>query len=79
MHLRTTDPIESTFSSVKLRSWVTRGASSSAAGPARVFKLTGSAQTRRRAITTPRLAALVRNGARFERGVLIEREQVVAA
>ncbi|MFF2166495.1 hypothetical protein ACFVWP_38240 [Streptomyces sp. NPDC058175] len=79
MHLRTTDPIESTFSRVKLRSWVTRGAGSSAAGPARVFKLTGSAQTRRRAITTPRLAALVRNGARFERGVLIEREQVVAA
>lgn len=79
MHLRTTDPIESTFKTVELRGWVTRGAGSSAAALAMVFELTGSAQARRRAITTPRLAALVRSGARFERGVLVEREQVVVA
>ncbi|MFF1258772.1 MULTISPECIES: hypothetical protein [unclassified Streptomyces] len=50
-----------------------------AAALAMVFELTGSALARRRAITTPRPVALVRNGARFERGVLVEREQAVAA
>ncbi|SEQ99897.1 Transposase (or an inactivated derivative) [Streptomyces radiopugnans] len=79
VHLRTTSPIESTFSTVKLRTKVTRGAGSPAAAPAMVFKLAESAQARRRAITAPHLVALVRNGARFERGVLVEREQEAAA
>ncbi|MFD4954501.1 IS256 family transposase [Streptomyces sp. NPDC058451] len=74
VHLRTTNPIESTFSTVKLRTKVTRGAGSPAAALAMVFKLAGSAQARWRAITAPHLVALVRNGARFEHGVLIERE-----
>lgn len=43
------------------------------------FELTRSAQARRMGDTTPRLVTRVRNGARFERGVLVEREQVVAA
>jgi transposase-like protein len=46
VHLRTTNPIESTFSTVKLRTKVTRGTGSSAAAPAMVFKLFESAQTR---------------------------------
>ncbi|MET9474542.1 IS256 family transposase [Streptomyces sp. NPDC002922] len=79
VHLRTTNPIESTFSTVKLRTKVTRGAGSPAAALAMVFKLAESAQARWRAITAPHLVALVRNGARFERGVLIEREQEAAA
>nr|WP_203609408.1 IS256 family transposase [Streptomyces anulatus] len=79
VHLRTTNPIESTFSTVKLRTEVTRGAGSPAAALAMVFKLDESAQTRRRAITAPHLVALVRNGARFERGVLVEREREAAA
>ncbi|MEV3871619.1 IS256 family transposase [Streptomyces sp. NPDC049906] len=79
VHLRTTNPIESTFSTVKLRTKVTRGAGSPAAALAMVFKLAESAQARWRAITAPHLVALVRNGARFERGVLIEREPVAAA
>ncbi|MEV6702870.1 hypothetical protein AB0M68_38050 [Streptomyces sp. NPDC051453] len=54
VHLRTIDPIESTFSIVKLRGWVTGGAGGSAAALAMVFELTGSAQARRRAITAPR-------------------------
>ncbi|MGW1656742.1 IS256 family transposase [Streptomyces atratus] len=79
VHLRTTNPIESTFSTVKLRTKVTRGAGSPAAALAMVFKLAESAQARWRAITAPHLVALVRTGARFERGVLIEREHETAA
>ncbi|MCY0962067.1 IS256 family transposase [Streptomyces sp. H27-H5] len=79
VHLRTTNPIESTFSTVKLRTKVTRGAGSPAAALAMVFKLAESAQARWRAVTAPHLVTLVRAGARFERGVLVEREQVVAA
>ncbi|MFE3907656.1 IS256 family transposase [Streptomyces sp. NPDC059153] len=79
VHLRTTNPIESIFSTVKLRTKVTRGAGSPAAALAMVFKFAESAQARWRAITAPHLVALVRNGARFERGVLIEREQEAAA
>ena len=79
IHLRTTNPIESTFSTVKLRTKVTRGAGSPAAALAMVFKLAESAQARWRAITAPHLVALVRAGARFERGVLVERPEARAA
>jgi putative transposase len=78
IHLRTTNPIESTFSTVKLRTKVTRGAGSPAAALAMVFKLAESAQARWRAITAPHLVALVRAGARFERGHLIERAEAAA-
>ena len=63
IHLRTTNPIESTFSTVKLRTKVTRGAGSPAAALAMVFKLVESAQDRWRAITGAHLVALVRAGA----------------
>lgn len=79
IHLRTTNPIESTFSTVKLRTKVTRGAGSTAAALAMVFKLAESAQERWRASTAPHLVALVRAGARFARGVLVEREPATAA
>ncbi|MGW5929849.1 IS256 family transposase [Streptomyces anulatus] len=79
IHLRTTNPIESTFSTVKLRTKVTRGAGSPAAALAMVFKLVESAQARWRAVTAPHLVALVRNGARFENGHLVERDETLAA
>ena len=78
IHLRTTNPIESTFSTVKLRTKVTRGAGSPAAALAMVFKLVESAQARWRAITGAHLVALVRCGAKFENGVLVERGTVAA-
>lgn len=65
IHLRTTNPIESTFSTVKLRTKVTRGAGSPAAALAMAFKLVESAQDRWRAITGARLVALVRSAAKF--------------
>ncbi|WP_406012286.1 IS256 family transposase [Streptomyces sp. NBC_00984] len=79
VHLRTTNPIESTFSTVKLRTKVTRGAGSPAAALAMVFKLVESAQARWRAVTAPHLVALVRAGARFENGHLMERPEGKAA
>ncbi|MEU9353600.1 IS256 family transposase [Streptomyces griseoloalbus] len=79
IHLRTTNPIESTFSTVRLRTKVTRGAGSRAAALAMVFQLVESAQQRWRAVNAPHLVALVRAGARFERGQLVERPEAVAA
>ncbi|GAA3786660.1 IS256 family transposase [Sphaerisporangium flaviroseum] len=79
IHLRTTNPIESTFSTVRLRTKVTRGAGSRTAALAMVFKLVESAQQRWRAVNAPHLVALVRTGARFEAGRLVERPETLAA
>jgi len=73
IHLRTTNPIESTFATVRLRQPVTKGPGSRAAGVAMAFKLIESAQARWRAVNAPHLLALVRAGARFENGKLVER------
>ncbi len=73
IHLRTTNPIESTFATVRLRQRVTKGPGSRAAGAAMAFKLIESAQARWRAVNAPHLVALVRTGARFEKGILVER------
>jgi transposase-like protein len=73
IHLRTTNPIESTFATVRLRQRVTKGPGSRAAGMAMAFKLIESAQHRWRAVNAPHLVALVRAGARFEKGKLVER------
>jgi putative transposase len=73
VHLRTTNPLESTFATVRLRQRVTKGPGSRAAGVAMAFKLIESAQQRWRAVNAPHLVALVRAGARFEKGLLVER------
>ena len=74
VHLRTTNPIESTFATVRHRTKVTKGPGSKAAGIAMAFKLIEAAQHRWRAVNAPHLVALVRAGAKFERGKLTERE-----
>ena len=73
VHLRTTNPIESTFATVRLRQKVTKGPGSRAAGVAMAFKLIEAAQARWRAVNAPHLVALVRAGAEFKNGVLVER------
>ena len=73
VHLKTSNPIESTFSPVRARTRVTKGPGSKAAGLAMAFKLLESAQDRWRAVNGPHLAALVRAGARFDKGVMVER------
>lgn len=79
IHLRTTNPIESTFATVRLRTKVTKGAGSTSPALAMVFKLVESAQQRWRAVNASHLVALVHAGASFERGVLVERSAVRAA
>ena len=74
VHLRTTNPIESTFATVRLRTKVTKGPGSRLAGLAMAFKLIESAEDRWRAVNAPHLVALVRAGATFRDGVLVERD-----
>jgi transposase-like protein len=73
IHLRTTNPIESTFATVRHRTKVTKGPGSRAAGLSMAFKLIQAAQTRWRAVNAPHLVALVRAGATFVAGKLVER------
>src|SRR4030095_4083711 len=73
VHLRTSNPIESTFSTVRHRTRVTKGPGSRAAGLAMAFKLIEAAQDRWRAVNAPHLVALVRAGASFINGQLVER------
>jgi len=75
VHLRTTNPIESTFATVRHRTKITRGPGSKAAGMAMAYKLIMAAQDRWRAVNAPQLVALVRAGARFVNGKLVEREE----
>ncbi len=72
-HRRTSNPIESTFATVRLRTRVTKGPGSRAAGVAMAFKLIESAQARWRMINAPHLVVLVRAGALFINGKLVER------
>ena len=78
IHLRTTNPIESTFATVRHRTKVTKGPGSKAAGIAMAFKLIEAAQARWRAVNGPHLVALVRAGATFKSGKLVERGQRAA-
>ena len=71
--LRLKITIESTFATVRHRTKITKGPGSRAAGLAMAFKLIESAQDRWRAVNAPHLVALVRAGAKFEKGVLLER------
>jgi transposase-like protein len=73
VHLRTTNPIESTFATVRNRSKITKGPGSRAQGIAMAYKLIEAAQSRWRAVNAPHLVALVRAGAKFENGKLVER------
>jgi transposase-like protein len=75
IHLRTTNPIESTFATVRHRTKITRGPGSKAAGLAMAFKLILAAQDRWRAVNAPHLVALVRAGATFVNGKLLERDE----
>jgi hypothetical protein len=65
--LRTTNPIESTFATVRHQTKVSKGPGSRVAGLAR---------PRWRAVNAPHLVALVRTGAKFERGQLVTRDAV---
>lgn len=73
-HLRTTNPIESTFATVKLRQRVTKGAGSRAAGLAMAFKLLLAAERTWRRLNGHELLPLVAAGVAFRDGVRVERD-----
>lgn len=72
LHIRTTNPIESTFATVRLRTKRSRNCGSRDTTLAMVYKLMESAQTRWRKIKGFALLTLVLNNVKFEDG-----EQVV--
>ena len=70
-HLRTTNPIESSFATVKLRTKVTKGAGSKKAALAMAYKLLDAAQERWRRVNGHELVSDVLDGAKFKDGVKI--------
>jgi transposase-like protein len=72
-HLRTTNPIESPFATVRARTDITKGPGSREAGVAMIFKLLEAAEGRWRRLNGYRMVPLVRAGARFVNGELVER------
>lgn len=74
-HLRTTNPIESPFATVRARTNLTKGPGSREAGVAMIFKLLEAAEGRWRRLNGYRLVLLVRAGAVFVNGELVERAE----
>jgi len=70
LHLRSTNPIESPFATVKARTRKTKGAGSRRAALALAYKLALAAESHMRKINAPHLVPLVRAGVRFHDGVL---------
>jgi putative transposase len=75
VHLRTTNPIESTFAPVRARTDLTKGPGSREAGVAMIFKLLEAAEGRWRRINGYELVPLVRARAKFVNGELVERTE----
>jgi putative transposase len=73
-HLRTTNPIESSFATVKLRTKVTKGAGSKAAAPGMAFKLLKSAEERWRRLNGHELVTDVLAGIKFKDGIRVPDE-----
>jgi putative transposase len=73
VHLRTTNVVESPFSTVRLRQRVTKGAGSRTKGLMMAFKLLEMAEKRWRRLNAPHLVPLVRAGVKFVDGVQQER------
>jgi len=70
-HLRTTNPIESSFATVRLRTRVTKGAGSTTAALAMAYKLLESAQQRWRRFNGHELVADVLDGVTFKDGIKV--------
>jgi putative transposase len=70
IHIRTTNPIESTFATVRLRTRRTKGSGSRAACLAMVFKLVMSASERWRLLNGSKLFEKVISGVQFKDGIM---------
>lgn len=71
-HIRSTNPIESTFATVRLRTHKTKGCGSVAATLTMVFKLLQSAERRWQKLHSHQKAADVWAGNKFENGIRVE-------
>jgi putative transposase len=78
-HLRTTNPIESAFATVKLRTRVTKGAGSKKAALAMAYKLLEAAQQRWRRFNGHELITDVLDGAPFSDGIRINKQETTTA
>jgi len=74
-HLRTSNAIESSFATVKLRTRVTKGAGSKKAALAMAYKLLDAAQERWRRFNGHELVADVLAGAHFKDGIRVTEDQ----
>jgi len=81
IHLRTTNPIESTFATVRLRTVKSRGCGSRATILSTVFKLTQSAEQRWQKLRGAEMIAKVITGVQFRNGVEVQKKdrQKIAA
>jgi putative transposase len=73
VHLRTSNVVESPFATVRLRQRVTKGPGNRTKGLTMAFKLLEMAELRWRRLNGHQLLPLVRAGACFQEGVLVER------
>jgi transposase-like protein len=73
-HLRTSNPIESAFSTVRLRQRITKGAGTRTKALTMAFKLLDMAQDRWRRLNGSHLLPLVRAGVKFVDGAQLERD-----
>ena len=78
-HIRTSNPVESTFATVRLRQRVTKGPGSRKRGLLMAFKLLDMAGQRWRKLNAYELLPLVRAGVEFVDGVQLERSSRKAA
>jgi len=81
IHLRTTNPIESTFATVRLRTTKSRGCGSRASILSTVFKLAQSAELRWRTLRGAEMLGKVITGVQFRNGVEVPKKdrQKIAA
>ncbi len=78
-HLRTTNVIESTFATIRLRQRVTKGPGSRTKGLTMAYKLLEMASKRWRRLNAPEMLGLVAAGERFEDGIQKDNEKDCAA
>jgi len=79
IHLRTTNPIESTFSTVRLRTRRTKGCGTRMATLTMVFKLALSAEARWKQLRGAEKIELILNGVQFKDGQEVKKPEAVAA
>lgn len=74
VHIRTSNPIESTFATVRLRQRITKGPGSKQRGLLMAYKLLAMASERWRKLNAAQLLPLVRAGVHFQDGKQVERQ-----